>query len=395
MHNFEWNLPTNIVYGPGELARLGNISKEFGSKAFLATYRPNEKRAWILEKAVSSLEEAGIEVTIFDRIEPNPRAETVDRGVQKFHESGSDFVVALGGGSVIDAAKYISATAFSGGLAWDYVILAERPAKEYTGAHPIVAVPTVSAAGSEANAGGVITNWETKEKSFSRSPYRIPKVAIVDPEVFVTVPKEITADGGVDIFSHLIEHYLSSAAESEIADRITEGLILTTMEYLDRALQDGGDLEARGQLALCALLGWSGIQALGRVGSIPIHFIEHQISGHYDISHGRGMALLLPAYLNHFADARPDRWAKLARRIFDVKEDDDLDAARALGAAVAKWLKSIDMHLTFSDLKIGSEKFDQMADDIIRMYGTLDRNKVPGSRPMSRDDILAIFNASL
>jgi len=395
MHNFEWNLPTNIVYGPGELARLGTIGKEFGRKAFLATYRPNEKRAWILDKAVSSLEEAGIEVTVFDRIEPNPRAETVDRGVQAFLQSGSDFVVALGGGSVIDAAKYISATAYSGGLAWEYVILAERPAKEYTGAHPIIAVPTVSAAGSEANAGGVITNWETKEKSFSRSPYRIPKMAIVDPEVFVTVPKEITADGGVDIFSHLIEHYLTSAAESEIADRITEGLILTTMEYLNRALQDGGDLEARGQLALCALLGWSGIQALGRTGSIPIHFIEHQVSGHYDISHGRGMALLIPAYLNHFADARPERWAKLARRIFNVNEDNDLDAARALGAAVAKWLESMDMHLTFSDLEIGSEKFDQMTDDIVRMYGTLDGNKVPGPRPMDREDILAIFNASL
>ncbi len=279
-------------------------------------------------------------------------------------------------------------------MAWDYVILAERPAKEYTGAYPIVAVPTVSAAGSEANAGGVITNWETKEKSFSRSPYRIPKVALVDPEVFVTVPKEITADGGVDIFSHLIEHYLSSPADSEIADRITEGLILTTMEYLDRALQDGGDLEARGQLALCALLGWSGIQALGRMGSIPIHFIEHQISGHYDISHGRGMALLLPAYLDHFADARPERWAKLARRIFHVNEDDDLLAAKALGAAVVKWLESVDMHLTFSDLQIGSDKFGQMTDDIIRMYGTLDGNEVPGPRPMKRDDILAIFNAS-
>ncbi len=394
MHNFEWSLPTNIVYGPGELSRLGEISKDFGRKAFLATYRRNEKRAWILEKALSSLEEAGIKVTIFDRIEPNPRTETVDQGVELFLQSGSDFVVALGGGSVIDAAKYISATALSGGLAWDYVILAERPAKEYTGAYPIVAVPTVSAAGSEANAGGVITNWETKEKSFSRSPYRIPKVALVDPEVFVTVPKEITADGGVDIFSHLIEHYLSSPADSEIADRITEGLILTTMEYLDRALQDGGDLEARGQLALCALLGWSGIQALGRMGSIPIHFIEHQISGHYDISHGRGMALLLPAYLDHFADARPERWAKLARRIFHVNEDDDLLAAKALGAAVVKWLESVDMHLTFSDLQIGSDKFGQMTDDIIRMYGTLDGNEVPGPRPMKRDDILAIFNAS-
>ena len=220
-------------------------------------------------------------------------------------------------------------------------------------------------------------------------------MALVDPEVFVTVPKEITADGGVDIFSHLIEHYLSSPAESEIADRITEGLIFTTMEYLDRALQDGGALETRGPLALCALLGWSGLQALGRMGTIPIHFIEHQISGHYDISHGRGMALIIPAFLNHFADARPERWAKLARRIFQVNEDNDLQAAKALGPAVVQWLESIDMHLTFADLEIGADKFELMTDDIIRMYGTLDGNKVPGPRPMSRDDILAIFNALL
>lgn len=395
MHNFEWNLPTKIVYGKGELARLGELCDGYGRKAFLATYRKSEKRAWILDTALSSLEKAGIQVTIFDRIEPNPRAETVDQGVQLFLESGCDFVVALGGGSVIDAAKYISATAFSGGLAWDYVILAERPAKEYTGAYPIIAVPTVSAAGSEANAGGVITNWKTKEKSFSRSPYRIPKVAIVDPEVFVTVPRDITADGGVDIFCHLIEHYLTSPDASEIADRITEGLIFTTMEYLDRALKDGSDLEARGQLALCSLFGWSGIQALGRMGSIPIHFIEHQISGHYDISHGRGMVIILPAYLNHFADARPERWARLARRVFNVKNDDDVQAARKLGGAVVEWLESIDMHVTFSDNNIDATKFDQMADDIIRMYGTLEGNRVPGPRPMSREDILAILNASL
>lgn len=395
MHNFEWSLPTKIVYGKGELSRIGELCREHGRKVFLATYRRSEKRAWILDSVLSSLKAFGMDVTIFDRIEPNPRAETVDQGVQLFLESGCEFVVALGGGSVIDAAKYISATAFSGGEAWDYVILKERPAKEYTGAYPIVAVPTVSAAGSEANAGGVITNWKTKEKSFSRSPYRIPKVAIVDPEVFVTVPQDITADGGVDIFCHLIEHYLTSPDKSEIADRITEGLILTTMEYLGRALKDGSDLEARGQLALCSLLGWSGLQALGRMGSIPIHFIEHQISGHYDISHGRGMVIILPAYLNHFADARPKRWAKLARRVFNVKDDDDLRAARALGEAVIKWLESIDMHVTFSDNEIDASKFEQMTDDIIRMYGTLEGDKVPGPRPMGRDDILAILNASL
>ena len=131
------------------------------------------------------------------------------------------------------------------------------------------------------------------------------------------------------------------------------------------------------------------------MGMLPIHFIEHQISGHYDISHGRGMAIILPAYLDHFKDARPERWAKLARRIFMVKEKDDLQAASALVASVTKWLESIDMRVRFSDNNIGSEKFEQMADDIIRMYGTLEENKVPGPRPMDREDILTIFNASL
>jgi alcohol dehydrogenase YqhD (iron-dependent ADH family) len=394
MNNFEWSLPTRIVYGPGELKRLGELTKPFGKRAFLVTYPKKEKRAWILEKAISSLEKEKIEVVLFDRIEPNPRVTTIDDGVKRFLESKTEVLVALGGGSAIDATKYISSTAYSGGSSWDYVILNYRKPKEFTGAYPIIAVPTVSAAGSETNAGGVLTNWETKEKSFSRSPYRIPKVAIIDPGILASVPREITLDGGVDVFSHLIEHYLSSPYESEVADRITEGLILTLMKHLDRVLENGNDLEARGQIALCALLGWSGLQALGRMGSIPIHFIEHQISGHYDISHGRGMALLLPAYLEYFAEAKPDRWARLARTVFGVTEKDDLKAAKELSVAVVAWLKKIGMYIKFSDVGIGSEKFERMADDIIRMYAQED-GKIPGSRPIDRADILEIFRHSL
>jgi len=394
MHNCEWNLPTRIVYGSGQLARLGELTKTYGKRAFLTSYPKKEKRAWILDKAISSLEKEGIEVVLYDLIEPNPRVTTVDEGVARFLESRAEVLVALGGGSVIDATKYISSTAYSGGSSWDYVVLAYRKPRQLTGSYPIVAVPTVSAAGSEANAGGVLTNWETREKSFSRSPYRIPKVAIIDPEVIASVPRQVTADGGVDIFSHLLEHYLTSPQESEIADRISEGLIFTLMEHLERALENGNDLEARGQIALCALLGWSGLQALGRMGSIPIHYIEHQISGHYDISHGRGMAILLPAYLEYFAGVRPERWAKLARRVFGVTEGDDVKAAKELTRAVVAWLKKIGMHIRFSDVNIKSEKFERMADDIIRMYGQED-GRVPGPRPMERSDILEIFRRSL
>lgn len=394
MNNFEWNLTTRIVYGPGQLKRLGEFVKPFGKKAFLVTYADKTGLTETMKRAVSSLEKEGIDIVVYDQIEPNPRVTTVDKGVKKFIESKAEVLVALGGGSVIDATKYISSTAYSGGSSWDYVILNYRKPKEFTGAYPIIAVPTVSASGSEGNSGAALTNWETKEKSFSRSPYRFPKVAMIDPEILASMPRTVTANGGVDIFSHLIEHYLSSPYESEIADRITEGFILTLMEYLDRVLKNGNDLEARGQIALCSLLGWSGLQALGRTGPLPIHSIDHQITGNYDISHGQVMAILLPTYLDYFADARPKRWAKLARRVFGVVEENDLKAAKELSRAVVAWLRKIGMYLKFSDVRIGSEKFDKMANETIRMHGEAD-SKVPGPRPIDRADILEIYRRSI
>ncbi len=394
MQPFEWSLPTKMMFGPGRIGELGKIAKGFGDKAFVVTFEPIPAANWIIEKALASLHAAGVETVLFDKVEPNPSVKTCDAGTAAFKASGAQLVVAVGGGSVIDAAKYISSVAHSGGSAWDYVVLNTRKPREYTGAYPIIAVPTVSAAGSEVNAGGVITNTETKMKSFSRSPYRIPKVAIIDPELIASVPVATTGDGGVDIFCHLIEHYLSSKDESEIADRLTEGMILALMEYLARVLKDPKDIEARGQIAVCAALGWSGLQALGRLGTIPIHFIEHQLSAYYPLSHGRGMTIILPAYLAHFADALPHRWAKLARRVFNVRDEDDAKAARLLAPSVITWLKSIGMYTTLGDAGIGMENFDRMADDVITMYAGPD-GKVPGARPMTKDDILAVLAGSL
>ena len=394
MQPFDWSLPTRMMFGPGRIDSLGEVTKEFGTKAFLVTFEPVPEVSWILEKALASLEKAGIEAVVYDKVEPNPSSKTVDAGIEIFLESKADVVVALGGGSVIDAAKYIASVAVSGGSSWDYVVLSTHTPREYTGAFPIIAVPTVSAAGSEVNAGGVLTNSDLKLKSFSRSPYRIPKVAIIDPELIATLPREITGDGGVDVFCHLIEHYLSSKDHSEIADRLTEGMILALMEYLDRALADGNDLEARGQVAVCAALGWSGLQALGRLGGIPIHFLEHQLSAHYPLSHGRGMILILPAYLEYFADVLPHRWARLARRVFAVTEPDDAKAAQALAGAVVHWLKGIGMYYTFADMGMGGEKVERMIDDIFQMYGQAD-GTVPGARAMTREDIRAVFDRAV
>ncbi len=391
MHNFNWNFPTELVYGEGRVKELGAIAKNYGKKAMIATYARGGFLDPIIDMVEGSLTEAGVEFTTFTGIEPNPRANTIDKAIDQFKAEGCDMVIALGGGSVIDGSKYIAATSFSGGKAWDYVVLGERKPREYTGAFPIIAIPTISASGSECNAGGVLTNPETGEKSFSRSPYRYPKAAIIDPTLLTSVPASITKDCCLDIFSHLIEHYLSSQAESEFADRMTEGMILCVKENFAKVLEDPKNLEVRGQLALCSIFGWSGLQGLGRMGCIPMHSIEMPLSGIYDLPHGRGMTIVMPPYLELMADVMPARWAKLARRCFNVTEQDDNKAAKLLAVEVTKWFKESDAFLTLSDVNIPDDQFERMADDVVRMFPGAQPNTTPGPRPVTKDEIIKIF----
>jgi alcohol dehydrogenase YqhD (iron-dependent ADH family) len=391
MNNFNWNFPTEMVYGEGRISEIGEIAKVYGKKAMIATYERGGFLDPIIDKVETALKAAGVEFVTFTGIEPNPRAQTVDKAIDIFKAENCEFVIALGGGSVIDGCKYIAATGFSGGKSWDYVVLGDRVPREYTGAYPIISIPTISASGSECNAGGVLTNAETNEKSFSRSAYRFPKVAVIDPELLTSVPMSVTKDSCIDIFSHLIEHYLSSHAESEFADRITEGIILTLKENFDKAINDLKDTEVRGQLALCSIFGWSGLQALGRTGSIPMHSIEMPLSAIYDLPHGRGMTIVMPPYLELMADVMPARWAKLARRCFGVTEQDDLKAAKMLSVKVVEWFKSMDSYLTLSDVNIPSDKFEKMADDVVRMFPGSEPNTTTGPRPVTKEDIIKIF----
>ncbi len=391
MTNFNWNFPTELVYGEGRVKELGTIAKAYGKKAMIATYARGGFLDPIIDTVEASLTEAGIEFVTFTGIEPNPKEHTIDKAVDMFKAENCDFVVALGGGSVIDGSKYIAAVAYSGGKCWDYVVLGSRVPREYTGAFPIIAIPTISASGSECNAGGVLTNSETGEKSFSRSPYRYPKVALLDPALLTSVPVSITKDCCLDIFSHLIEHYLSSHAESEFADRQTEGMILTLKDNFVKVLENPKDLEVRGQLALCSIFGWSGLQALGRTGCIPMHSIEMPLSGIYDLAHGRGMTIVMPPYLELMADVMPARWAKLARRCFDVTEQDDAVAAKMLAVEVTKWFKEADAFLTLSDVGIPADKFERMADDVVRMFPSTEPNTTPGPRPITKEEIIKIY----
>jgi len=390
---FEWKNPTRVIFGAGEFSRLGEEASAIGKHALIVTGKSSTRKSGVLDKSIELLNASGVDSTVFDEIEPNPRSTSIDRAASIVKESACDFVIGLGGGSPMDAAKVISVVAAGGGSSWDYIYhspdVEVRPVES---ALPIITVPTLAATGSEANGGAVVTNWEENDKAPLIHPMMYPVFSIVDPELSISVPTNYTADGGVDIISHAMETYFSSPVFTPLQDRITEGIIRTVMESLPRAVKDGTDLEARTQLSWCSTVALCGIPNAGRLGGFPIHAIEHALSAHYDISHGRGLSILMPHIMKHTSEHKLDKYVAFARNIFfvDVDSMSPQDAAIEGISRFVDWQKTVGMHLSLSDVGIDKSKFDEMADDTIRLYGYGEKF-INNLRPLYREDILKIL----
>lgn len=392
MSPFEWHFPTKLVYGPGRVSEVGQRSAQYGHKAMIVTYLRGNGLDRTLVTIEKSLKDAGIEFIVFAHIESNPRSKTIDKATALFVSNHCDLVIALGGGSVIDAAKYIAATAFSGGKCWDYVLSASHTSQQYSGTYPLIAIPSIAAVGSEANCNGVVVNSHSQEKGVTCSDVFFPKVAIVDPAVQASVPLRLTQDSCISIFSSLLEHYLASSNESELADRFTESMILCLKDSTEKIIYDIDNNEVRGQLALCSIFAWSGVQALGRLSKVPLQYLEMPLSARYDLPYGRGMVVIIVAYLAFFADVLPERWAKLARRCFGVTEQDDIKAAAMLSGEVARWFKSTHSYLTLGDVGIPDEKFELMAEDVMRLHANSGERAELGTRSITKQDVIDIYN---
>jgi len=394
---FDFKLPTRIYFGAGRINEIGELLKPVGKKALIVTGKSSMKRLGVLDKAVELLKKANIDSVVFEGIEPNPRHSTCDKAAGIARDSGCDFVIGLGGGSSMDAAKGIAVTAKTGFSVWEYVYrgpdFTQRKVEE---ALPIVCIPTIAATGSEADSGGVISNWETHEKTGIFGQPLFPTVSIVDPELTITCPEEYTIDGGVDIIAHVIETYFTGTSEAYLQDRFSESVIKTVIRYLPRAVKDGADIEARSHLSWCSTLALSGLINSGRGGGFPLHALEHAVSAHYDISHGRGLALLLPALMDFTEPARPEKFIEMGKNIFGFHydEEDIRQSARAGIDGMKGWLATIGRLLTFTELGIDDSKFETMADDLERLY-MRDKGHLVNPRPIDRAGALEIFRMSL
>jgi len=396
MQNFIFNNPIKMIFGPGELNKIGIEAKAIGKKAMIVTGKGSASKFNILSSVLKHLKKAGVETVVFDKVEPNPRIITVDEAAQIARKGKCDLIIGLGGGSPMDAAKAIAAGAAENVPIWDLIPHGQTP-KPLTRALPIIEIPTLAATGSEGNCGGVFTNWEKHEKAVLFHPILYPKVSIIDPELTLTVPENYTIDGGIDIICHVIEGFFTGVDKTPIQDRFALTIHRVVMDSLPQVIENPKDIDARSQLSWASTLALSGLINLGRGGSYPLHAIEHALSGYYDISHGRGLAILLPRLMEYSYSSRPEKYAMMARELFGINENskDENQMAKASVDGIIKFLKSVKCYLKLSDVGITDDsRFEQMADDTLKIYSA-DGKSLNNPKLLFKEDIIEVYRMSL
>ncbi len=350
-------LPTKLIFGSGSVTQLGAEAKKLGKRAMLVTGLQSARRTGLLDKVTRDLEDNGLEVFVFDKVMPNPRASVVDEGADIARRKGADLIIGLGGGSAMDAAKGIRLASASDSPIWDYYI-GVADTKAVGQVMPLMLVPTIAATGSEFDAFSVITNWENHEKRAVLTPLYFANVSIVDPELTVTLPLKLTAAGGVDILLHVFENYITTSRPSLLTDGIIEGIMRVVVQTLPQVLAKLDDVELRTRLSWASTVACSDIITLGGgIGYRTLHLIEHALSGYHDVTHGEGLAALLPAWMRYTLPVREDRFSSLGRNVFG--EEDGV-------AAVEKWLDSVGMRLGLRTLGVVPEDFEALADNALR-----------------------------
>ncbi|MDR0590212.1 MAG: iron-containing alcohol dehydrogenase [Spirochaetaceae bacterium] len=357
MKQFTYFSPTEIIFGWGRLAELGTLAARYGKKALVVTGHSSPAGAALYARAADYLATAGVEAARFDGVIPNPTTDVVSAGARAAKDFGADLVIGLGGGSSMDTAKAVAVEASHPGSAWDYLHYTAGPTEKTL---PIIAVGTTAGTGSQTTPCAVITNPTTKDKSAIWHPNIFPKIALVDPELTLSMPKNVSAQTGFDAFCHNFESYISVGTNPLVETIALEGLRIIA-ENLPKVLADGGDAEARSNMAWADTLGGMAI-ASGGV-TLP-HGLGMQIGGFCpQVSHGQSLAIFYPEFTRFTWPKAAKKFAALGR-ILDAAllSANDEKAAEASCGAVDGFLKKIGLWIDFKSLNVSKEEIRIIAD---------------------------------
>ena len=382
MKNFNWCVPTDIRFGRDQIECLPEELKKYGKRVLLVYGGGSIKRTGLYEKIQTLLKE--FEIYELSGIEPNPKLSSVRKGVALCKEHKIDVVLAVGGGSCIDASKHIACGAFYEGDPWDLVL--DR--SKVTGALPIAVVLTICATGSEMNSGAVISNEETNEKLEINTPLLYPALSICDPTYLYTLSAKQTAAGTVDIMSHVFEQYFQPNDGAYLTDRLAEAVLKTCIHYGPIALKEPENYEARSNLMWSSTVGLNHLLTVGKGGAWSVHPMEHELSAFYDITHGVGLAILTPAWMRYvLSDETVARFAMYARNVWDIEETDPYRAAQLAIDKTEEFFISLGMPSTLREVGIDHSRFAEMAEEAVRTSGIASRSYVH----LAKEDIVKIF----
>lgn len=391
MFHFVFDVPVKILFGKDSIDSLTDEILKYGDKVLLCYGGGSIKKIGLYDMITKQLKAKGIFYAELSDISPNPRIEEVEKGIALVRSHKLNFILPVGGGSVIDCAKAIAAGTAYDGDPWDIVT---RKAA-VTEAIPFGTVLTIAATGSEMNCGAVISNLKTKEKLGFAHPLVMPRFSVMDPCYTFSVPKIHTAAGTADIMSHTFENYFSLNDGAFLQDRFAEAVLKTCIHYGPIAIKNPDNYEARANLMWAGTWAINGLLSAGKATAWSVHPMEHELSAFYDITHGIGLAILTPHWLQHVLnDNTVHKIAEYGRNIWGLPSGGDAyKTAEAAIAETSRFFASLGIPMTLREVGIGEDHLKQMAEAAVQHRGR--NGKIEGFQPLSASDILAIYKAAL
>lgn len=389
MNNFRFYTPTRYIFGRDAQKNVGSMSASMlGGRVLVVFGQSSAKKSGLLDEVEDSLKAHGVKFFEFGGIKPNPTDGPVREGIHLCKEEGITGILAVGGGSVIDTAKAIAAGAVYDGDFWDFFCGKAEADK----ALPIGVVLTIPAAGSEGSGNSVITKEEGLIKVSIRSEYVLrPAFALINPELTYSLPPFQTACGVVDMMAHIFERYFTPTEGVEVTDRISEGLLKAIIEEAPKVLANPTDYDSRANIMWAGTLAHNGVCGCGKQEDWSSHGLEHEISALYDVAHGAGLAVMLPAYMTYMLSKNPRRIVMMARNVMGVEDTDDMAAGKEGIRRLKEFFKSLGMPVTFAELGIENPDIPMMVKKVHQNKG-----EVYGAYyPIKAEDSEAIYRLAL
>jgi alcohol dehydrogenase YqhD (iron-dependent ADH family) len=359
MQDFVFHNSTKLIFGKDKEQLVGQESVAYSKKLLLHYGGGSIKNSGLYDKVVTSLREQNIEIFELGGVKPNPRVSLVREGVALCKENDIDFILAVGGGSVIDSAKAIAAGAHYDGDVWDFF----EGKSTIKASLPIGVVLTIPAAGSESSSGTVITNEDGWYKRATGHITMRPQFAILNPELTYTLPAYQTACGITDMMAHILERYFTNEKNVEVTDRLCEATLKTVINNAHIVIEEPTNYAARAEIMWSGTIAHNDSLGVGRIGDWASHDIEHELSGIYDIAHGAGLAIIFPAWMKYVYKHDINRFVQFANRVWDIEIDlNNLEKTALAGIKkTEQFFSSIGMPITLKEANIDSDHFEEMA----------------------------------